>query len=338
MTFFTLVILSLLYVNGIAWLISRNIVSFQNQATSGSVSRVCQKPLRSLRMTDDNKKSAISDKLVFDTKTGRFYERKLEEICDEEFCLVDPVTGDPILLTREEKERIFLDSIQTYYVTGKPTLSDSEFDKLREDLSWEGSALVTLNRNETLFLNAMGAYMKGSPIMSDTQFDDLKNSLRTTGSKIAVVVPPKCYVETGVCKVNWTKDKLRTSSLYVPAAFVGALLWEGVLYEILEPFRSFNPLFTLILGYLPVSFFTKQITEELIFSRPEVASGPCPSCGVENSVFFGDVLGVEGDKEESTVNCKNCKSSLTIKRATLRVSTLPVVKGPPKPAAKAVEA
>lgn len=123
MTFFTLVILSLLYVNGIAWLISRNIVSFrktitfyhfiscvyltfhityliENQATSGSVSRVCQKPLRSLRMTDDNKKSAISDKLVFDTKTGRFYERKLEEICDEEFCLVDPVTGDPILLTR----------------------------------------------------------------------------------------------------------------------------------------------------------------------------------------------------------------------------------------------
>lgn len=285
----------------------------------------------------DEKKPSISDKLVFDTKTGRFFERNIEEICDEEFCLVDPATGEPILLTKEEKERIFLDSIQTYYVTGKPTLSDSEFDKLREDLSWEGSALVTLNRNETLFLNAMGAYIKGSPIMADKQFDELKNSLREAGSKIAVAVQPKCYVDTGVCKVSWTRDKLKTSSLYFPAAFVGVLLWEGVLYEILEPFRSFNPLFTLILGYIPVSFFAKQVTEELVFVKPEVATGPCPSCGVENSVFFGDVLGVEGDKDESTVNCKNCKCSLTVKRSTLRVSTLPVVKGP-KPVPKAVGA
>lgn len=279
----------------------------------------------SLRKLSDN----ISEKLVFDVKNGRFFERDLAEVCEEEFCLIDSQTGEQILLTREEKERIFLDSIQSYYISGKANITDLEFDKLREDLSWEGSALVTLNRNETLFMNAMQAYIKGTPILSDTQFDELKQSLRNTNSKIAVATEPVCYTESGVCKVTWTENKLKQLSLYAPAAIVGTLLWEGVLYEILEPFRDFNPLITLVLGILPINLFSKQVTEGLVFKNPYVASGPCPKCGVENSVFFGDVLGVEGDKQESTVSCTNCKCSLTIKKSTLRVSTLPVVKGPP---------
>ena len=31
---------------------------------------------------------------------------------------------------------------------------------------------------------------------------------------------------------------------------------------------------------------------------------------------------MKGDNEQSTIKCSNCKSSLTIKRDTLRVSTL----------------
>ena len=41
---------------------------------------------------------------------GRFFERDVDAICEEEFCLVDNESGEPILLTREEKERIFLGS------------------------------------------------------------------------------------------------------------------------------------------------------------------------------------------------------------------------------------
>ena len=58
-----------------------------------------------------------------------------------------------------------------------------------------------------------------------------------------------------------------------------------------------------------------------------MAIGPCPNCGVENKLFFGDVLGVSGDSEQSTGKCVNCKSAITIKRGTLRVSTLPKVAG-----------
>lgn len=48
----------------------------------------------------------------------------------------------------------------------------------------QGSVLVTLNRNETLFLNAMQAYAKKQPIMSDEQFDDLKRSLKEAVSSV----------------------------------------------------------------------------------------------------------------------------------------------------------
>lgn len=44
---------------------------------------------------------------------------------------------------------------------GRQILSDDDFNKLKEDLVWEGSKVAYLNRNETLFLNAMSAYLKG---------------------------------------------------------------------------------------------------------------------------------------------------------------------------------
>lgn len=32
--------------------------------------------------------------------------------------------------------------------------------------------------------------------------------------------------------------------------------------------------------------------------EPFVAEGPCPSCGVENKVFFGDVFGVKVEETQ----------------------------------------
>jgi hypothetical protein len=172
------------------------------------------------------------DKLVWDPSSGRFFERDLDEICAEEFCVLDDDTGKPILLTREEKERIFLDTIQQYYYDGKTSLSDERFNRLKEDLSWEGSVLVTLNRNETLFMNAIQAWNKGAPILGDKEFDDLKLSLRQADSKIAVSSEPKCWVDTGVCKATWTPDGVRQTSLYLPAAVVSTLLFIGIADEI----------------------------------------------------------------------------------------------------------
>jgi len=273
----------------------------------------------------------VSDKLVFDTKTGRFFERDVDAICEEEFCLVDNESGESILLTREEKERIFLDALQMYYATGKSNLPNEQFDRLKSDLSWEGSALVTLNRNETKFLDAKIAYSKGTPNLTDKEFDELKQVLKENGSPLAVQTEPQCYVDTGVCKVTWTEDKLLTTSLYTPATLFSTLIFIGVTFELANTVLgvAVNPVLLLLVAIIPVSVISKQVTENIFFDSPTVASGPCPKCSVINKVFFGDVLLVQGDKEESTIKCTTCKELMTIKRATLRVSTLS--KGTPIP-------
>ena len=54
-----------------------------------------------------------------------------------------------------------------------------------------------------------------------------------------------------------------------------------------------------------------------------------PLCRLQ--VFFGNVLGIEGDKEETTCKCSTCKTGLTVKRSTRRVTTLMSKKGGPPP-------
>ena len=128
----------------------------------------------------------------------RFFETGLEDedcIPQQEFCIVDPNTSEPIRLTVEEKERMFLDALQSYYVSGRQVMDDAQFDSLKEDLAWNGSEVVNLNRKEIMYLEAMQAYMKGEPIMADAEFDQLRDELREDGSSIAVSTEPKCYIE-----------------------------------------------------------------------------------------------------------------------------------------------
>ena len=165
---------------------------------SSSLRRNAAKPLRA--ETESGLNVGAEEKLVWDPTTGRFFERNLEEVCDEEFCVLDESTGESILLTRVEKERIFLDTVQQYYYGGNSSLSDEQFNRLKEDLSWEGSALVTLNRNETLFMNAIQAWNKGSPVMSDPEFDELKSSLKESGSSL---------LWTRNCSAGWIREFAR---------------------------------------------------------------------------------------------------------------------------------
>ena len=73
-----------------------------------------------LRMAEDESIDKVQltsarKEVVFDESKGRFFETSLEtEECipDEEYCSIDPQTGDRIRLTVAEKERIFLDALQ----------------------------------------------------------------------------------------------------------------------------------------------------------------------------------------------------------------------------------
>jgi hypothetical protein len=181
-----------------------------------------------------------------------------------------------------------------------------------------------MNRQEAKYLAAMQAYSKGTPLLSDQEFDELKQELKEQGSKFAVSRQPKCLIDTGVCTVTLQEDKFRTNLLYVPALAVLTSIWLGPIYEIIA-FTTvrLNPLIFELLGAYPIFIASKFITEELLFPKRFIAYGPCPSCEVENRVYFGDILGVEGFSDLATVKCPNCKTEFSVQRQSLRASTLP---------------
>ena len=85
--------------------------------------------------------------IAYDAKSGRFVETNLQEeecIPDKEYCVVD------MSLTVAEKERIFLDALQSYDAAGRQMLKDDEFDLLKEDLQWNGSDMVVMNVSSCL--------------------------------------------------------------------------------------------------------------------------------------------------------------------------------------------
>lgn len=276
---------------------------------------------------EDGKKIASGRKEIgFDASSGRFFEtgRSAEEcVPDDEYCAVDQNTGELIRLTVAEKERMFLDSLQSYYATGRQLLQDEEFDMLKEDLQWNGSDLVQMNRNEAKYLSAMQAYLNGNPIMNDVEFDALKTTLKEEGSKFAVSTEPKCYIDSGICTVTMKEDRFRGNLLYLPVGSILFLAWLAIGFEIIEPFIRINPLLLIALGTPGIVAGSKKITDEFIFINNKVAYGPCPSCEHENRVYFGDILTVPGFQDVAEVKCPNCKSMFSVQRLSLRASTLP---------------
>lgn len=283
-----------------------------------------------LNMVDgpaDGKKIPSGKKEIgYDSSSGRFFEtgRGAEEcVPDDEYCVLDEDTGTMIRLTIAEKERIFLDALQSYYVNGRQLLPDEEFDLLKEDLSWNGSKLVQMNRNEAKYLAAMQAYLNGEPIMTDTEFDALKATLKEEESQFAVSTEPKCYIDTGICTVTMKEDFFRSNLLYFPVGAVLSLVWLGFGFEIIEPLIRLNPLVLFAIGTPLIYNGAKTITDNYIFEDNKIVYGPCPSCEAENRVYFGNILGVEGFSEVATVKCPNCKATFDVQRSTLRASTVP---------------
>mmetsp|Transcript_24883 Transcript_24883/g.58390 ORF Transcript_24883/g.58390 Transcript_24883/m.58390 type:complete len:335 (+) Transcript_24883:131-1135(+) len=299
-------------------------------ASSRTGIKQTRSPFAGIKMADGDLDGAqitsARKELKFDDKTGRFFETDIdldECIPEEEFCTIDDDTGSKIRLTLAEKERIFLDSLQSYYASGRQLLSDEDFDLLKEDLQWNGSSVVAVNRQESKYLAAMEAYLKGQPIMDDDEFDNLKKELKETGSKFAVDTEPKCYIDTGICKVTLQEDKFRSNLLYLPAAVTLSLVWLGLAFEIIEPFVRVNPIILLALGVPLITIGSKTLTDDYIFQNNLVAYGQCPSCEAENRIYFGDILGVEGFGDEGNLKCPKCKDIVTVQRKTLRASTLP---------------
>lgn len=182
--------------------------------------------------------------------------------------------------------------------------------------------MVAMSQKEVKYMAAMQEYMKGTPVMPDDEFDQLKTELKEEGSKFAVQTEPKCYIDTGVCKVTMQKDNFRSNLLYLPAGFVLMTAWLLFGYELIEPIIRINPVLLAALGLPWVYTGAKGFTESVIFENKLIAYGPCPNCNFQNRIYFGNILGVEGFKDVAEVKCPNCKTQFNVQRNTLRASTV----------------
>jgi hypothetical protein len=54
---------------------------------------------------------------------------------------------------------------------GSFTLSDEQYDRLREELNWQGSGFPTLRRYEVGFVSASIAYARGEEIVTDEEYE-----------------------------------------------------------------------------------------------------------------------------------------------------------------------
>lgn len=80
------------------------------------------------------------------------------------------------------KELIYLDALYNYYSTGKSLLNDDDYGLLKENLTWEGSAVATMNKNEALFVTAVASARRGQSIMDDEEYVKLKTELKQSNS------------------------------------------------------------------------------------------------------------------------------------------------------------
>lgn len=219
-------------------------------------------------------------------------------------------------LTLREKESLFLDAMQAYF-RGKSMISNEEFDTLKEELTWQGSEVVTLSREEFRFLDAAKAYEMGKPTMSDEEFDQLKLKLQKDGSVVAIQRGARCSVKRQITFSDIIPDAKRTFVLYVPAGFLTALMWLSVTFEF-TPLRHVDPVLSLLLG-APIIFFGAKLLTGLVVPEAQIVVGDCPNCGRRTHVLFGNVLNNEGFEKTADVKCDKCKAQLKVDRESMRM-------------------
>lgn len=233
-----------------------------------------------------------------------------------EFCSIDPTTGKRNEMNIREKEALFLDAAQSYF-RGETSLSDAEFDALKEELTWQGSDVVSLGRDEIRFLDAARGYERGEAIMGDVEFDQLKKKLQQQGSPVAILRGPRCSIQRKITFSDCIPDRKRTFALYLPAGILSGLAWLSLSYEF-TPLHNVDPVLSLILGS-PIIYFLAIAITSIIVPNPQILVGDCPSCGRRTHVLFGNVLNIEGFKEEATVNCDKCKAELRVEKDSSRM-------------------
>lgn len=258
------------------------------------------------------------------------------------FCSLDESGKRAKKKSLGEMEQEYLDALRQFYMSGSPSMSDEEFDVLKDELTWEGSSVVVMTKEEQMFLEATKAYAMGSPILTDDQFNDLKMKLKEQGSPIALG-GPRCSIRSRRVFTDLSVDYGRLTLLNLP----GAIIALGLLFaldfatgfqitkfvELPEPL-GFVAVWVVA---IPVLYIISDSLTKVVLKDALILKGQCTNCGAEQTIFFGKVLGVEGADEKSEVKCESCKQKMTADSRTRELTQIDA-KPKKKPAKAKVKA
>jgi len=219
------------------------------------------------------------------------------------------------------KENLYLDCCAAFNVDGKTAISDEEYEQLKTDLTFEGSKVMLMSREEIKFMVAARRYREGRPIMSNEEFDGLRKKLKARNSPAVLHDEPRCQVDSAdgkVCKSDLYPDDGKNALLYAPAAVLTALLFnEGAFW-----LKGWDPILSLVLGSPFIIAATYILTNYIYFQNPYITKLSCPDCGTPQNVYFGDILFVNGKVQPVvTTQCVNkaCGATLEADREKMVV-------------------
>merc|ERR1712176_1022480 len=237
------------------------------------------------------------------------------------FCSLDEA-GKPVKKKKSlgEMEQEYLDALRQFYMNEDPSLSDEEFDVLKDELLWEGSTVVTMTKEEQMFLEATKAYSMGKPILSDEEFNELKLKLKTQGSTLAIG-GPRCSIRSRRVYSDMGVDYFRLTLLNIPGVGISlSLLFIldfltgfsiSKFVELPEPL-GFIAVWVVV---LPLYVLSDSLTK-VVLKDALILNGQCTNCGENQVLFFGKVLGIDGNDAVADVQCEACKCKMTADSVT----------------------
>jgi hypothetical protein len=259
-------------------------------------------------------------------------------------CEIDALEGCSLA----DLELMYVDALWNYYhpdTKGTFTMSDADFDRLKDELYWQASGFPTLQRDEIEFVEASIAYARGEPVMSDGDYETLKNKVRSRGEKRADVTALLLYtkgqqlldpdeydklsaemlklgIEVGLkgasCTLNKTPEELTPDSEALTRMYAGlgafpTLITFAVISILNAPWHGFHPYITgsgFLMGVGISAASTYALVRYLGLHNTQILVGKCPCCEADMKQLFA------GDEppEMYSKNCPVCGTGCEISR------------------------
>jgi hypothetical protein len=253
-------------------------------------------------------------------------------------CSID----EPETCSLADLEILYVDALWNFYNGGKFTLTDAQYDRIREELNWQGSGFPTLRRDEIKFVQAAIAFSRGETIMDDAEYEDLKRKVKNDGKRKDVTAlllytkgqqlldeaqfelmaeeMRKLGIDVGMKGATCTLSKTPTTlendqnaviKMYAALALVPFLV--GLSPTIFFDVIGFTVPNGLALGFAVTlcAILTYKLAEYTELNNAQILTGQCPCCEDKFKILFS---GANGGEKELEHKCKVCGTTCSLNR------------------------